>query len=69
MPAVNSSAISFVEYDASTAELHVTFRTTGLYTYYGVPRHVYDALLAASSIGRFFNDNIRDQYSIRRFSR
>ena len=65
MPVVSSSAISHVDYDPLTAELHVTFTTTGLYTYTGVPHQVYEDFLTAASKGRFFNDNIRDHYRYR----
>ena len=63
MPAVRSSAIASVDYDPGTRRLSVRFHETGLYTYYGVPAPVYEAMLRASSVGRFFNDNIRDRYS------
>lgn len=66
MPKVQSSAISSIEHDAATLQLHVTFHETGTYTYFGVPQSVYDAFLKASSPGRFFNDHIRDRYKSNR---
>jgi hypothetical protein len=32
------------------------------YTYYGVPKDVYERFLHASSKGQFFNDYIKDRY-------
>ena len=62
MPYVNSSAISQIEYDDASNQLYVTFHETGTYTYYGVPKAVYEAFLAAPSKGQFYNDHIRDRY-------
>lgn len=65
MPAVRSSAIAAIDYDERTSQLSIRFHETGLYTYYGVPSHLYEAMLHARSVGRFFNDNIRDRYAVR----
>ena len=62
MPQVVSSAVARVDYDDATATLYVTFRDSGSYGYYGVPRHVFDAFLASRSKGRFFARWIRGQY-------
>ena len=62
MPFLNSSAIERAEYDANSLQLHIWFRGTGLYTYYGVPKQVYVGLVGAASAGRYFNDNIKDRY-------
>lgn len=66
MPAVSSSAISFVDHNPITLELHITFHKTGTYTYFGVPRVLYEAFLQASSAGKFFNEFIRDRFSANR---
>lgn len=67
MPYLNSTAIERVEYNPSTRVLQVWFvGSGGPYDYYGVPQHVYDGLLRAPSAGQYFNDNIRDQYSVNR---
>lgn len=62
MPAVNSSAMHRVEYDEGSHRLDIWFTASGQYSYYGVPIPLYLGLLSASSKGRYFNDNIRDQY-------
>jgi hypothetical protein len=66
LPHVESSAVNFVYYDEVAAELHVVFTSGRAYVYYGVPRRVYDRMLAAASAGVFFNANIRDRYRYRR---
>jgi len=66
MPSVSSSAIARIEYDPATLQLHITFHGSGTYTYYGVPRSIYEAFLRATSKGTYFNDYIRDRYSSNR---
>ena len=66
MPYVDSSAVSFIYYDEVAAELHVEFTSGRAYVYFGVPRSVYEALLAAPSVGAHFNEHIRDRYRYRR---
>ena len=62
MPRVISKAIANIDHDPVTLALTVTFHGTGAYIYYGVPRAVYEAFLAAPSAGQFFNERIRDRY-------
>lgn len=62
---LDSSAISQVEYDSSSRTLRVWFTSGKVYDYYGVPQDIYEGLISAPSAGKFFNDHIRDQYSIR----
>ena len=62
MPLVSSTAITRIEYNEFTRELLVTFTSGNTYTYYGVPRDVYERFLHASSKGQFFNDYIKDRY-------
>jgi KTSC domain len=59
---VESSMITAVGYDATTAELEVVFTSGKVYRYRGVPQHVYDALLAADSKGQFVRANVIDCY-------
>lgn len=60
MPYVNSSAI--FQIDWSNGTLSIWFRQSGRYDYFGVPKAIYEAFLAAPSKGGFFNDYIRDRY-------
>jgi hypothetical protein len=63
MPDVNSSAIRRIEHDELTHQLYVTFTKGKAYTFYAVPRSVYEAFLNASSQGTFYNDHIKGRYS------
>lgn len=66
MPTFNSSAIRRAEYDPGTRVLKLWFTTSGgPYDYYGVPQHIFDGLCRASSKGTYFNDHIKDRYSVR----
>jgi hypothetical protein len=49
-------------YDEEEGSLSIWFRATGRYIYYGVPRAVFDALKAAPSAGRYFNESIKRRY-------
>jgi len=63
MPYVNSTAISQIEYNEQTMQMFVTFRDGGeTYTFCGVPKHIYESFLAASSKGTFYHDHIKDRY-------
>jgi hypothetical protein len=66
MPYVESDAIRIVTYDEIVFELDVTFASGKTYRYSGVPRHVYNELIAAESHGRYFHKYIRDRYRCRR---
>ncbi len=58
--------IDRIAYDDAASILCITFRDTGKYLYYDVPRAVYDALCAAPSHGAFFNAHVKGRY---RFAR
>lgn len=60
---VSSSNLASVGYDPDSETLEVEFVSTGnVYEYYNVPQFMYDRLLEASSIGQFFNAEIRNAY-------
>ncbi|MEJ0076577.1 MAG: KTSC domain-containing protein [Alphaproteobacteria bacterium] len=61
-----STAIEHISYDEAAGELHVKFVGGGTYTYFGVPRPVYDAFRAAPSKGAFLNNFIKTRYDFRR---
>lgn len=66
MPAVESSAIRFVRYRDEPRELEVTFADSGkTYTYLGVPKSRYAALIEADSVGAYFNERIRNRFPYR----
>lgn len=60
MPNVRSSAIARIEWSNGT--LSIWFHESGRYDYFNVPKHVYDAFLAAPSKGEYFNAYIKDRY-------
>ncbi len=66
--AVQSRDIALVGYDSETTTLEVTFRAGGVYQYIQVPEKIHREFLAASSIGTFFRDNIRERYSYKKVS-
>ena len=66
MPAVVSSAIRSVDYDAESETLFVRFTSGKRYAYLDVPAAVYEAFLAAESKGGFFADEIRGAYEFHR---
>lgn len=62
MTPVRSSAIAAVGYDAASRRLQIRFRSGDTYTFCGVPESVYDRLMGASSMGRYYDQVIRDRY-------
>jgi hypothetical protein len=59
---VSSSTIAAIGYNEDNAVLEVEFVSGALYRYLGVDLDVYEKLRAARSVGRFFNENIKDAY-------
>ena len=63
MPYVQSSALEQVSYDERAHTLRATFRETHrTYVYEDVPVEIYDGLIFADSLGRYFNCHIRDHF-------
>lgn len=60
---LHSSLIDRIVFDDEAKTLLVSFRNARRYLYHGVPDAIYDALAAAGSAGRFFNDHVRGQYA------
>ena len=60
---VSSEAIATVNYDTDSGTMSVGFTDGTLYVYSDVPEAVYVDLITASSIGGYFNKNVRDAYS------
>lgn len=59
---VVSSAIKSVEYDTNRNTLKIYMKDGSVPVYYGVPEKEYNSLIAAGSVGKYFNENIRDSY-------
>ncbi len=60
--ALESSSLASVGYDAERQILEVEFRNGRTYRYLEVPELVHRRLLKAPSMGKFFNEEIRDHY-------
>jgi len=59
--AVDSSLLSAVRYSPD-AVLELKFRTGTIYRYFNVPHLVFEELLAAESLGAYFNRHIRPRF-------
>jgi hypothetical protein len=59
---VVSSVLSSIGYDPVSMTLEIEFHSGAVYRYLEVPRTAYQQLLAAPSLGRHFNAEIRDRY-------
>lgn len=59
---VSSSNLSSIGYDSDNEILEIEFNHGGVYQYFGVPESEYDALMNASSHGKYFSANIRNDY-------
>ena len=56
---VSSSNLAAMGYDYDTSTLRIEFIKSGAYIYQGVPAHVYEGLLTASSKGQYFDQVIK----------
>ena len=63
---VSSTNVTALAYDAGQQIMWVEFKAGNRYQYFDVPEQVFDACLAASSVGSFFNSQIKNAY---RYSR
>lgn len=60
---VSSSNIASVGYEQSSQTLEVEFNSGAIYEYYEVPEFVYQELISASSVGRYFAQQIKNTYN------
>ena len=60
-----SRVIRDFTYNVATRQLVITFVTGRVYAYADVPPEVHSAFRASGSKGRFFNQEIRDNYDCR----
>ena len=64
---LNSSALASAGYDPAARILEVEFASNGsVYRYYNVPESIYQGLVYANSVGKYYNQSIRGQYPSRR---
>jgi len=64
--AMPSSAIRRFDYDPIEHRLDVEFVTGRRYSYHAVPARIAAAMRRAASLGRYFNQNIRDHFAFTR---
>jgi len=60
---VESSMIRSFGFEASISTLEVEFNSGAIWQYFDVPESLYYEMQSAGSCGKFFNANIRGQYS------
>jgi len=63
---VRSSCIESVKYDGGDMTLTVRFHSGNEYEYYPITRDEVDNLIKASSVGSYFNGNIKGTYQERK---
>ncbi len=59
---VDSSMLKSVGYDEKKQILEAKFNHGGIYEYYDVEKETFDDLMNADSVGRYFINNIKDDY-------
>ncbi len=64
--AVSSSNIRSVGFDNGTLEIE--FNRGGIYQYYNVPETIYQSLIAAQSVGKYFQAHIKDVFQFSKIS-
>jgi hypothetical protein len=63
---VESSAVRSVGYDKRRRVLEVEIAGGAVYQYLDVPAREYFALVAADSVGRYYNQQIKETYEFRK---
>ena len=59
---VDSTTMRSVGYDSAQQILEIEFTSGAIYPYLEVPATVFDKLMQAESKGRYFSQEIRDDY-------
>jgi hypothetical protein len=62
MQAVSSSNVAAVGYDADSRKLRVEFHNGSTYEYSDVSQETFDELVAADSVGSYFNREVKQNY-------
>lgn len=61
---VESSMIASIGYDPNTATLEIEFKSNGaIWQYYEFPESAFYEFLSAGSVGKFFLNQIKGNYS------
>jgi len=64
--AVNSSNLASVGYEEESKTLEIEFNSGSIYQYFNVPFQEYQNLMQADSHGKYFDRNIKHNYSYRK---
>ncbi len=64
---VESDVIHAIGYDPEIQLLEIIFNDGRIYQYRGVPAEVFQGLKQADSKGRYFQENIRDEFQYWQF--
>ena len=59
---VQSSNVAEVGYDRDSMVLEILFHSGSVYQHFDVPEGLFREMLQADSVGRFFNQQIRNSY-------
>ena len=59
---VTSSNVASIGYDPKSMLLEVEFKNGSIYQYFDVPENEYLNVISAESIGRYLNQNIKNNY-------
>lgn len=59
---VESSNLKSVGYEEDSQTLEIEFNTGAVYQYTAVPKWVFEDLMDAESVGRYFHQHIRNVY-------
>lgn len=68
MQAVESSNIKSAGYNLGQNILRIEFNGGGVYNYYEVPKDVFEGLVSAESVGKFFHKHIKGRYDYKKAS-
>lgn len=60
---VQSSNVAAVGYDEDEKVLEVEFNNGSVYQYSDVPMNIYDGLISAGSVGKYFNANVKNTFA------
>jgi len=63
---VDSTSLRSIGYDAASLTLEVEFRNGSVYQYANVPSELWARFRRAESMGRFFQDHVRDHFETMR---
>ena len=61
-----STSIQSVDYDLTSLQMRITFKSGERYVYYNVPPSIYKGFDAAPSKGKYFQRRVRNRFRFRK---